>query len=153
VKRAILGIGNVIMTDDAVGVHAARRARELLGPDSDVEVIEAQMAGFALLDLLADRDRVVVIDALVDPHREPGDVFCVDVARFAPTSHLAGGHQIDLPTALELGRRLGLRMPSEVTVVAVVVVDAMTLGESMTGPVRDAVDTAAREAVRLADAR
>lgn len=146
----ILGLGNTILTDDGVGIYAARRARELLGDDDAVEVAEAELAGFALLDWLADRPGAVIIDALLGPGRAPGDIVVRDLDDFLPTARLAAGHQVDLPTAVGLGRSLGLVMPARIRVVAVQVADAHTLHEGCTPAVEQAVDAAARRAVALA---
>jgi Ni,Fe-hydrogenase maturation factor len=50
-----------------------------------------------------------------------------------------------LPTVLELGRRLGLPMPEEVSVIGIQAKDALTFGESLT----DAAERGLREAVNL----
>jgi len=146
----ILGMGNTIMTDDGVGVHASRAARSLLAETDLVDVVEAEVAGFALLDLLRDRERVVIIDALTDAGRTPGEVSVERLDAFRPTRHLCTGHEIDLPTAIELGRQMGYEMPGEIHLVVVVVEDARTLGEACTPAVERAIEPAARLALDLA---
>jgi hydrogenase maturation protease len=149
-KVLILGVGNSIMTDDGVGVHAARVARSLLAPSERIDVEEAEVAGFALLDLLRDRDRVIIIDALDAGTRAPGEVIVKSLEAFRPTLHLCTGHEIDLPTAVELGRRMGYRMPPDIRLVLVAVQDARTLGETCTPAVEGAIEPAARRAIELA---
>ena len=63
----VLGLGNPILTDDAVGLVVARRVRAALTPEDDIEVEEAEVAGFALLDLLAERRAAVIVDAKENP--------------------------------------------------------------------------------------
>ncbi len=149
-QTLILGLGNTLLRDDGVGVYAARRAGELLRPDDDIDVEEAEIAGFALLDLLAGYERAVIIDAVHLEGHQPGDVVALDVGRFAATTHLVTGHQIDLPTALELGREMGRPVPPEVHIVGVQVVDDSTLSEECTPPVQQAVDLAAERALDIA---
>lgn len=146
----ILGMGNTIMTDDGVGVHAARRARSLLAGSGRVDVAEAEVAGFALLDLLRDRTRVVIIDALAGGGAAPGTIRVESLDAFRPSLHLCAGHEIDLPTAIEMGRQMGHRMPSEIHLVVVEVEDARTLGESCTPAVQAAIEPAALRAIELA---
>ena len=67
----ILGLGNAILCDDGVGIKAARYIAEL-GPNPDVVVKEAELAGFALIDLLEGFDRAVVIDAVKLRERQAG---------------------------------------------------------------------------------
>ena len=68
----ILGIGNVLMGDDGVGVHTAMRLQREAWPDG-VTVIDGGTGGFHLLSLLQDYEPVVMIDATADG-RPPGTV-------------------------------------------------------------------------------
>jgi hydrogenase maturation protease len=148
----VLGLGNTILSDDGVGVYAARRVRELLGPGEAIDVAEAELGGFALLDLLEGYRGCVILDAVEWPDLAPGELRALELEAFAPTVRLAAGHQIDLPTALELGRTLGLVMPGRVTIVAVGVEDPRLLGERCTEAVAAAIAPAADLALRLARA-
>ncbi|WP_447974645.1 hydrogenase maturation protease [Nitrospira sp. Kam-Ns4a] len=58
----VLGFGNGLAGDDAVGVRAAERLRPLL--KGRAEVIAAGLAGHVLVDRLAGADAVIVIDAV-----------------------------------------------------------------------------------------
>jgi hydrogenase maturation protease len=152
-RTVILGLGNTALTDDGVGVYAARRARELVGSGEEIEVKEAEIAGFALLDLLDGFERAVIIDALNRPGRAPGEASLHTIESFDPTSHLISGHQIDLPTAIALGHELGQSPPSEVYIVGIQVADDRTLAERCTPAVERAIDPAAKLALEVARAR
>lgn len=147
----ILGLGNTVLTDDGVGIYAARsiesEARSL-----GVEVKTAELAGFALLDLLTGFDVAVVIDAVRLESSAPGTVVVVDAESMPPSLHLVAGHQVDLPTALALGRELGVHVPSEVTVIGVQVQDDTTFSEQPTAEVAAAIPEAARVALDTARA-
>lgn len=151
----VLGLGNTILTDDGVGIYVARRVRELLeadGADEPVDVAEAELAGFALVDLLEGYGACVIVDAVEWPDMAPGELRQLRLEDFAPTAKLAAGHQIDLPTALELGRTLGRPMPERVTIVAVQVAEPRLVGERCTDVVAAAIAPAAELAVKLARA-
>lgn len=146
----VLGLGNTILSDDGVGIYAVRRLRELLRPSEPIDVEEAELGGFALMDLLEGYRAGVIVDAVEWKEQEPGTVRALDLAEFAPTARLAAGHQIDLPTALELGRTLQRPMPERVVIVAIQVLDPRLLGEECTEVVAAAIDPAARLALKLA---
>lgn len=148
----VLGLGNPILTDDAVGLLAAREVRALLGSEDEgrIEVEEANIAGFALLDLLEGRSGAVILDAIEQAGTRPGTILERSLADFRPTSRLVAGHQVDLPTAVALGLELGRPMPEQVVVIGVVVKDARTFGEEPTAPVAGAVRPAAERALVLA---
>jgi hydrogenase maturation protease len=145
----ILGLGNAILCDDGVGIKAARYIVEL-GPNPDIVVKEAELAGFALIDMLEGFDRAVVIDAVRTRSGNPGDIVVFDSSSLEPSLHLVAGHQIDLPTALEMGRRLGRPVPSTVRIVGVQIENDTTFSESCTPGVEAAIPEAARTALRIA---
>ena len=144
----VLGLGNAILCDDGVGIKAARYIAEL-GDNPAVVVKEAELAGFALLDLLEGFERAVVIDAVRLRDGKPGDVVVFESSSLEPSLHLVAGHQIDLPTALEMGRRLGRPVPSEVYIVGVQIENDTTFSESCTPDVEAAIPTAAHIALRI----
>jgi hydrogenase maturation protease len=144
----VLGLGNAILCDDGVGIKAARYIAEL-GPNPDMVVKEAELAGFALIDLLEGFDRAVVIDAVKLRTGKPGNVVVFESSAIEPSLHLVAGHQIDLPTALEMGRRLGRPVPSTVYIVGVQIENDTTFSESCTPDVEAAIPTAAHVALRI----
>lgn len=72
----ILGLGNVLMSDDGVGVHAVRAlVSEGLSPDRCIEVGTAVLRAQGYLE---DAESVIAIDA-IQAEGEPGTVYCMDV--------------------------------------------------------------------------
>lgn len=72
-RTVVLGIGNTILSDEGVGVHAAEALRAAYEIPDDVEVIDGGTAGMELLGPLTGVDLLVVLDA-VKAGREPGTV-------------------------------------------------------------------------------
>src|SRR5690242_13691846 len=64
-KTLILGLGNVIMGDEGVGVHVARAVERHSLP-LGVECLDGGTGGFILLEPMQKADRIVLIDACVD---------------------------------------------------------------------------------------
>ena len=64
-KTLILGLGNVIMGDEGVGVHVVRALEKLSLPPG-VECLDGGTGGFILLEPLQNADRVILIDAAAD---------------------------------------------------------------------------------------
>ncbi len=61
----VLGIGNLLMGDEGVGVHVARElSRRALPPE--VTVVDGGTGGFHLLSLFRDYDPVILVDATMD---------------------------------------------------------------------------------------
>jgi len=66
----VLGLGNLLLRDEGVGVRAIEYLRALALP-AEVELFDGGTAGLDLVEVIAGRDLVIVIDA-VDMQKEPG---------------------------------------------------------------------------------
>jgi hydrogenase maturation protease len=64
-KTLVLGLGNVIMGDEGVGVHVVR-ALEKHSLPTGVECLDGGTGGFILLEPLQSADRIIMIDAAAD---------------------------------------------------------------------------------------
>jgi len=71
-KTLVLGLGNVIMGDEGVGVHVVRALEKVQLPPG-VECLDGGTGGFVLLEPLQSADRIVLIDA-TDDGKAPGTV-------------------------------------------------------------------------------
>ena len=56
-----------------------------------------------------------------------------------PTQHSASAHDMNLPTAMELGRQLGLALPQIIEIFAIEAEDVVTFGETCTPSVDAAI--------------
>jgi hydrogenase maturation protease len=72
-RTVVLGIGNIILSDEGVGVRAAEALQAAFELPADVEVIDGGTAGMELLGPLTGVDLLVVLDA-IKAGREPGTV-------------------------------------------------------------------------------
>jgi hydrogenase maturation protease len=144
----IIGLGNSILTDDGVGIHAVRNVRSLLdnaGFTDGADVVETEVGGFTLMELMSGWRRIILVDSIQFEGVEPGTVVRINPNDLHTSLRLRSVHDIDLPTVLELGRRLGLPMPEEICVLGIQAEDALTLGETLT----EAAERGLREAVDI----
>jgi hydrogenase maturation protease len=136
-KTLVLGLGNPILADDGVG---PRVARELEGKlDREATVMEASLAGLDILDLLAGYDRAIIIDAIQTIGGRAGRIYRIDPEAFDATRHTASPHDVNFATALELGKKLGLALPSRIDIFAIEVADASHFSEECTPEVTEAI--------------
>jgi len=124
----LLCLGNELLADDAFGIVVAGRIRQLGLPD--LEVVEASVSGFNLVDYLLDASRLVVVDTMQTAKAPPGTV---RVFREQDVRSTPGGspHYVGLFEALAVGRALKLKVPEEVVIIAVEAADCETLGGAM----------------------
>src|SRR5208337_862039 len=71
-KTLVLGLGNVLMGDEGIGVYVVRAVEQHPLP-AGVECLDGGTGGFTLLEPLEDADRIVLIDAASDGN-PPGTV-------------------------------------------------------------------------------
>jgi hydrogenase maturation protease len=64
-KTLVLGLGNIIMGDEGIGVHVVRALEQHSLPE-EVECLDGGTGGFILLEPLQNADRIIMIDAAAD---------------------------------------------------------------------------------------
>jgi hydrogenase maturation protease len=149
-KRLVLGLGNDILTDDAVGLRVVRRLAGELRDRSDIDVRETTEMGLALLDFLTGYASAFIVDSFQTGRLAPGSVHELDPI----TLNLMTGrtpHFLGVGETLTLGRELGLAMPGEVRIFAIEIEDPWTVGTTMSPALEEALPRIVariREAVR-----
>jgi len=134
---AILGLGNVLCSDDGVGVAAIHRLIEAHEPAPGVEFVDGGTLGLSLLDYF-DRDvDLIVLDA-VRTDAPPGTLvrFEGDDVEPAAAAQLSV-HQVGVADLLAAARWLD-RLPSRVILLGVVP-ETLALGSDRTAAVEAAI--------------
>ncbi len=110
----VLGIGNILLRDEGVGVRVTEQMQKMHLPD-DVELVDGGTAGADLLDVLAERQKVIVIDA-VQADCEPGTVLRFTADELVQPDGVGMSlHELGLGEALKMTRQLGCA-PEDVVV-------------------------------------
>jgi len=134
-KTLLLGMGNPILTDDAVGVRLASDFKQRLADIPNIDFVEeCCVGGLNLIDVFYGYQRAIVLDSILAADRVPGRWHRFDGAALDETMHLTNIHDVNFATALELGRRLKMPLPepSEIHIFAVEVEDNLSFSERMT---------------------
>ena len=132
----ILGLGNLILTDDGVGIKIARKLKE---ENPELEVIETSEAGMAILDHIAGYDKLIIIDSIKTERGKPGELHKLELEDLKPAKDFPSSHGLDIATAFQLGQRLGYRMPNFISIYAVDIRDNSTFGEECTQEVEERI--------------
>ncbi|MFC2066060.1 HyaD/HybD family hydrogenase maturation endopeptidase [Chloroflexota bacterium] len=102
----ILGVGNILLSDEGVGIRVVEAMKGMTLPDH-VELMDGGTGAFDLFNIIADRDNVIIIDA-VKGGGEPGAVY-----RFRPDDisvqgqYLTSVHQVSLMDTLTMAKLTG----------------------------------------------
>jgi hydrogenase maturation protease len=144
----ILGIGNILQSDDGIGVHIVNQINESgIKLPRGVEAVDGGTAGLDLLDLMQGRDKIVIVDALKTNDR-PGSVY-----RFTPENTVSHGnrmslHEIGIFEVIKTLRLMGEN--PEIEFVGIVPEDVSTFDISISDSVKEAVPRAIEEIINAA---
>jgi len=139
----VIGLGSPIMTDDAVGLKIAEAIEKMDLPN--VGTVQEAIGGLDIIPLMLGHRKVIVVDAIQTKACDPGTIIIFNPEDFEPTVVNASAHEMNLATAIKIGRQFDPKgMPEIIRFVAVEVSDILTVSETMT----DAVVKALPDAVK-----
>ena len=144
-KTTVVGIGNILLGDDGVGVWLVRRLLSAYRFEPEIEVLDGGTLGLGLATYLSDTDRLLIVDA-VAAGGAPGTVVVLrehdvpTILRATLSAHEAS--LCDLLAALTL---LG-RMPSAFVAIGIVP-EELTPSVELSATVRGAFFAAEREVI------
>jgi hydrogenase maturation protease len=138
-RTLILGLGNPLLRDDSIGLRVVQELRRTLDASRELELGEDFWGGLRLMERMIGFDRVIIIDA-IRSGSPPGTIHLLKPGDI-PTQRSASAHDVNLPTALEFGRRAGAMLPPEdqIFLIAVEADDVLTFDESLTPAVQRAL--------------
>jgi len=137
-KTLILGLGNELYGDDGVGIHVVRKLRhdfEEVKEETqwleNVEFEECSLSGLALLDVIIGYDILIIIDTIKKSDPSTGKVHLLEEKDLR---HIPGPspHYVSIPQTLEIGKKLGLKVPKKIKIIAVEAKNIYNLGEGLT---------------------
>lgn len=91
----VLGVGNILLTDEGVGIRVIERMQERYAFPDNVSVLDGGVLGLSLLGVISEADHLIVVDA-VKNGREPGSLYRLEGDQ-VPKRILAKNslHQVD----------------------------------------------------------
>jgi hydrogenase maturation protease len=158
----IFGLGNPLLGDDGVGWAIAQEVQSRLATiqkdleekrNIQVEVESLSLGGLSLMEQLAGCQKAILIDSIVTGNYPLGTVlhFEMEDLPAAYIGHLSSAHDVSLPTALEVGRSMGVQLPEKIVIVAVESQIVYEFSEELSPSVAAAVPEAATLAMQLLD--
>lgn len=136
VNNLVIGLGNLVLCDDAVGPLAVRAVKENLGArGNSIDFKECYASGIDMLFELAGYKRVLIVDSIEQSEQAPGSCLelVLDDLKGLADQGFVNTHGLNLPTLWELGGRLGFDMPEECRLLAIAVTDNKQFSETLSG--------------------
>jgi len=141
VKTLVLGLGNPILSDDSVGFRVVQELKAKFDKPG-LTFVESSASGLSLLEVIIGYDKLIIVDAIQTEGGQVGEVYRFTLDNFIDTRHLTSSHGINLATALELGRKLGMALPQQIIIFAIEVADVTNFSEKCTPEVEKAIPLA-----------
>jgi hydrogenase maturation protease len=118
-KITLIGLGNILMQDEGVGVHVVKAVQERFAVPPELDIVDGGTAGLDLLPFLEGRDRVLLVDA-VDFGKEPGFIgeLVNEAIPAAFGKDKASLHHVGLAEVLATARLLDI-LPREICLIGI----------------------------------
>ncbi|MGZ8331405.1 MAG: HyaD/HybD family hydrogenase maturation endopeptidase, partial [Rhodoplanes sp.] len=135
-----VGLGNLILSDEGVGVHVVRRLDESYSFPDDVVLIDGGTSAIDLLDQLVEAEHIIFIDA-AQTGGPPGSIVALEGARLPVWfRERMSPHQIGLADLLATLSLMD-HTPESVTLIGIEP-QSMELGTELTPQIDAAADEA-----------
>jgi hydrogenase maturation protease len=138
-KTVVIGFGSTALKDDGLPAHLIGR----LTTDprfSQITFLTSPIGGLELIQLISGHSCAVLLDTVKTGKAAPGEVIHFIYPDFHETLHLSSQHDTSFEQTLELGKRLGIPLPARIHILAVEIVDNLTLGEGMSQAIAERFD-------------
>jgi len=146
-KILILGLGNPILSDDAVGIRIVEKIKSIIGEREGIDFDAGNMNSFHLLDIIEGYDRLVIVDA-IKKGGEAGTLYNIPLEELDDTIHHSSIHTVNLATAIRFGQKMGELMPEYISIYGVEVEDIENFSEELTDKVKRAVPGITQEIIK-----
>ena len=138
-KTLVLGMGNTILSDDAIGIIIKRYLEKYLEHSPGIDFEETSWGGFKIIDLFRGYDYVIVIDSIKTGRKDPGYIHKLKTTDLLSTLRLNSYHDINFITAIKLAEALDEKMPSDIDIFAVEVENNYTIKENLTPEIKNSI--------------
>lgn len=136
-KVLVLGLGNQILCDDAIGLNVTREVGRRLAPEEEIDTLETEEIGLSLLDFVIGYRDLVLVDAVQTGRAPAGRLHELALEDLAVLPAFSP-HSLGIGEVLALGRTLNLPVPDRVRIFAVEVESPYTLSSEMTPALQEA---------------
>lgn len=123
-RLTVLGIGNILMSDEGVGVRLMEQVQRARDWPEDVEFIDGGVGGLALLTVIEESQQLLVLDA-ADMGLEPGQSRIVQIEQvlMEDTAGRLSMHQLSFIETLRLCEQFSRRPPTTILAIQVAAVE------------------------------
>lgn len=150
-KILVLGIGNVLMGDEGVGVHSIKSLEKVDLPDK-VDLVDGGTGEFHLLSYFENYETIILIDATMDG-KPAGEVSIIEPKFASDFPKTLSAHDIGLKDLLESAQLLNSFPKIYLITISVYQIQnmVMELSDEISGAIPKVIEEVKRIVERLMD--
>ncbi len=144
----MVGLGNELFGDDAVGLLAVHKVSEMAQDKADF--VETGLHGVALLDLFIGYDKAIIVDAVKTGRFPPGTIVEIDPEELVPVGN-PSPHYTGVPELIQLASELNVDFPKEFRIIAMEVDNISEMSGELTDAVSKGMNRLVARVVKYLD--
>jgi len=131
----ILGLGNELLCDDAIGIRLVTEFEELY-KSAGTHFLTSSNGGLEIIELISGYEQVIIIDAIKTQNGVPGSIYHFSPADFKNTLHVSSFHDISFLTALKFGDYMNIKIPKDIHIIAIEIVEDLLFSNEFSKPIK-----------------
>ena len=140
-KTAIMGFGNPVRSDDAIGIYVIEQLKQSLEEHEDISIFDMGTAAFEVLFGLKGHDKIILVDAVLNTNEPVGTLFKVpaeEVLRAPQDDPMVFLHGMKWDQALSYAKKILQHEYPEDIQVYLIAIENTKLEVDLSEAVRDA---------------
>ncbi|MGY5848388.1 hydrogenase maturation protease [Salegentibacter sp. HM20] len=108
-KTAIMGFGNPVRSDDAIGIYVIEELKKIIGDNDNISILDMGTAAFEVLFGLKGHQKIILVDAVINSNEPVGTLFKVpaeEVMRAPQDDPLVFLHGMKWDQALSYAKKI-----------------------------------------------
>ncbi len=142
-KTAIMGFGNPVRSDDAIGIYVIEQLKKTLEEKEDISIFDRGTSAFEVLFGLKGHDKIILVDAAMNTSEPVGTLFKVpaeEVLRAPQNDPMVFLHGMKWDQALSYAKKILQNEYPEDIQVYLIAIENTKLEVDLSEAVREAGD-------------
>ena len=135
-KILILGLGNEILCDDAIGIKIIDDLKGRID-NTGVDFVKTCVGGLEIVEFIQSYDLIIVVDSMRSNSGIPGEVYYLEPESFKETLHLTSLHDISFLSALKFVNEVYKHNPHKLAILAIEIIEDQYFSEQFTPEIED----------------
>lgn len=137
-KIALIGLGNPIVGDDAIGIKVVDHIRDTFSLPDCVEIIgDVSLAGIGLVEQFRGYDKIILVDSIQTGIHPKGTVVYLKQDDYSTALHISDYHNMDFFTALDFCNQVYDDIPKDITIIGIEIISVTEFSDELSVELRE----------------